>query len=152
MEASFSDEQHAQACWGALLRCALCQTCAMHSPAAPSYTIAIVTTTVAHQADAQRLAAGAVQARLAACVQVEAIASHYVWQGAQQHDAEWRLVCKTLPQAAPVLRDWLRAQHPYDVPQLLTHTAQAEADYADWVAQQVDGSIRPAAPARTRGR
>ena len=107
------------------------------SPAAP--TLAVVTTTVAQAADARRLAAGAVQARLAACVQLEQIASHYVWQGAQQAEAEWRLVCKTLPGAAPALRAWLRAQHPYEVPQLLTHAVQAEADYAQWVAQQVDG-------------
>ena len=104
-----------------------------------AHAIAIVTTTVASAADAQRLAAGAVRSRLAACVQVEAIASHYVWQGAQHEDTEWRLVCKTMPAAAGALRDWLRAQHPYQVPQLLTQTVEAEADYAGWVAQQVDG-------------
>ncbi len=104
-----------------------------------AHPIAVVTTTVASADDARRLASGAVQARLAACVQVETIASHYVWQGAQHEDAEWRLVCKTLPAAAGALRDWLRAQHPYQVPQLLTCTEQAEADYAQWLAQQVDG-------------
>ncbi|WP_313315857.1 divalent cation tolerance protein CutA [Pulveribacter sp.] len=102
-------------------------------------TIAIVTTTVPSQADARRLAAAAVQQRLAACVQVEAIVSHYAWQGSQCEDAELCLVCKTLPAAAPALRAWLRSQHPYEVPQLLTHTVQAEADYAQWMAQQVDG-------------
>ena len=101
--------------------------------------LAIVTTTVPSQVEAQRLAAAAVQQRLAACVQVEAIVSHYVWQGSQCEDAEWRLSCKTLPAAAPALRAWLRAQHPYEVPQLLTHEVRAEADYAAWVAQQVDG-------------
>lgn len=100
--------------------------------------IAIVTTTVASADDARRLAAGAVQARLAACAQVEAIASHYVWQGERHEDAEWRLACKTLPRAAPALRAWLRAHHPYEVPQLLTQAAEAERDYADWVAGQVD--------------
>ena len=110
----------------------------MAEPLSPSFSIAVVTTTVASAADAQQLAAGAVQARVAACVQVEAIASHYVWQGAQHEDAEWRLVCKTLPQAAPALRAWLRRHHPYEVPQLLTHAAEAEADYAQWVEQQVD--------------
>ena len=104
-----------------------------------AHPLAVVTTTVASAADAQRLAAGAVRSRLAACVQVEAIASHYVWQGAQHEDAEWRLACKTLPAAAPALLAWLRGQHPYQVPQLLIHTVQAEADYAQWVAQQVDG-------------
>lgn len=101
--------------------------------------IAVVTTTVATAADAERLSAQAVQARVAACVQVEAITSHYVWQGAQHADAEWRLVCKTLPWAAATLCAWLRAHHPYEVPQLLTHAVEAEADYVQWVAQQVDG-------------
>ena len=41
-----------------------------------AHPLAVVTTTVASAADAQRLAAGAVRSRLAACVQVEAIASH----------------------------------------------------------------------------
>jgi len=104
-------------------------------------TIAVVTTTVASAADARRLASGAVQARLAACVQVESIASHYVWQGAQHEDAEWRLACKTLPEATPPLRAWLRAQHPYEVPQLLTQVVEAEADYVQWVAGQVDGGL-----------
>lgn len=110
-----------------------------HVDSASPHPIAVVTTTVADAAAARRLASGAVQARLAACVQVEAMASHYVWQGARHEDAEWRLVCKTLPQTAPALRDWLRAQHPYEVPQLLTHTVEAEADYAQWVGRQVDG-------------
>jgi len=101
--------------------------------------MAVVTTTVPSTDDARRLAAGAVQARLVACVQVEAIASHYVWQGALHEQAEWRLVCKTLPGAAPALRTWLRARHPYEVPQLLTHIVQAEADYVHWARQQVDG-------------
>ncbi|MGX5661733.1 divalent-cation tolerance protein CutA [Diaphorobacter nitroreducens] len=100
--------------------------------------IAVVTTTVGGDAAAHRLASGAVQARLAACVQVEAITSHYVWQRVQQAEAEWRLVCKTLLSAAPALREWLRAQHPYEVPQLLTHAVHAEQDYVLWVAQQVD--------------
>ncbi|QNP57728.1 divalent-cation tolerance protein CutA [Paenacidovorax monticola] len=110
-------------------------------PDAPSvpHSIAVVTTTVASAADAERLAVQAVQARVAACVQVEAITSHYVWQGAQHADAEWRLVCKTLPRAAAALCAWLRAHHPYEVPQLLTHAVEAEADYVQWVAQQVDG-------------
>lgn len=41
----------------------------------------------------------------------------------------------------PPLRAWLRAQHPYEVPQLLTQVVEAEADYAQWVAGQVDGGL-----------
>ena len=99
--------------------------------------IAVVTTTVGSAADAQRLAQAAVQAREAACGQIEAIASHYEWQGQLQSDAEWRIVFKTLAGAAPRLLDWLQAQHPYEVPQLLLRTEQATPAYAAWVAAQV---------------
>ena len=31
----------------------------------------------------------------------------------------------------------LRAQHPYALPQLVTHALQGSAEYADWVDAQV---------------
>lgn len=105
--------------------------------ALPLTPLAIITTTVGSAADAERLAQGAVQACLAACAQVEAIRSHYVWQGQLEHSAEWRIVCKTVPDTVAPLWAWLKAQHPYAVPQLLLRTEQAEPAYAQWVAAQV---------------
>lgn len=104
--------------------------------------IAIVTTTVGAEDDAQRLAQGAVQARRAACVQVARITSHYVWSERQCEEPEWRLVCKTLPDAVPALLHWLRQAHGYEVPQLLVRTELATEDYAAWVAQQVEGDTQ----------
>ena len=99
--------------------------------------IAIVATTVANAADAERLAQGAVQIQLAACAQVEAITSHYMWEGQLEHSPEWRIVFKTLPDAVAALWTWLQAQHPYTVPQLLLRTEHADPTYAAWVAQHV---------------
>ena len=100
--------------------------------------IALVTTTVGSAADANRLAQGAVHATLAACAQVEAITSHYVWDGQLEHSSEWRIVFKTQPDAVQALWTWLKAQHPYDVPQLLLRTEHAEPSYAAWVADNVN--------------
>lgn len=99
--------------------------------------IAVVTTTVGSQADAKRLAQGAVQTQLAACAQVEMITSHYVWEGKLEHSPEWRVVFKTLPDAVEPLWSWLQAAHPYAVPQLLRRTEQADPAYAAWVADSV---------------
>jgi periplasmic divalent cation tolerance protein len=99
--------------------------------------IALVTTTVGSAADADSLAQGAVQAQWAACAQVEPITSHYVWQGQLEHSAEWRVVFKTQPDVVEGLWTWLKAHHPYDVPQLLLRTEHADAAYAAWVAEQV---------------
>ena len=98
-----------------------------------------VTTTVATPDDARRLAQAVLQQRLAACVQVEAIASHYRWQGTLHEEAEWRVLCKTVPASVPALLAWLRAQHPYQLPQLVVQPLQATQDYADWVRQEVAG-------------
>lgn len=111
--------------------------------------IALVTTTVATPADAQRLAQAVLQARLAACVQVQAITAHYRWQGELHADAEQRLDCKTTAQAVPALLVLLRAQHPYDLPELVVQPLQASVDYAQWVAaalQSVPEGAAPAAP------
>ena len=99
--------------------------------------LALVTTTVGQEDDARRIAQAVLQARLAACVQVDAITSHYRWQGMLHEEAEWRLVCKTTAPAASQLFDFLQAQHPYALPQLVVQPIQASAAYAHWVAQQV---------------
>lgn len=110
------------------------------SPAALSLEpLHAVTTTVGSAEDARRLARAVLAQRLAACVQVEPITSHYHWQGALHEDAEWRLVCKTTAAALAPLLAWLQAQHPYTVPQLVVQALQASSAYAQWVRQETPG-------------
>jgi periplasmic divalent cation tolerance protein len=105
-----------------------------------SETLSAVTTTVGTAEDARRLAQAVLVQRLAACVQIEAITSHYRWEGALHEDGEWRLVCKTVPQAVDGLLALLQAQHPYTLPQLVVQPLQASAAYADWVRQETQGT------------
>jgi len=105
-----------------------------------SETLKAVTTTVGTAEDARRLAQAVLVQRLAACVQIEAITSHYRWEGALHEDGEWRLVCKTVPQAVDGLFALLQAQHPYTLPQLVVQPLQASAAYADWVRQETQGT------------
>lgn len=100
--------------------------------------ICVVTTTVASAQDAQQLASSMVQSRLAACAQTTPITSHYMWQQALHEDSEWRVVFKTLPDALPQLVQRLRAEHPYEVPQLLVRTEQCLGDYAQWALDGID--------------
>lgn len=103
-----------------------------------AHEILSLATTVASEPDAQRLAQGLVQARLAACVQVEpALVSHYRWQGIVHADAEWRLTVKTLPACLEAVQAYLAEHHPYEVPQLLWQVLQASQGYARWVAGEV---------------
>lgn len=104
----------------------------------PPRLIASLTTTVPSEAEAQGLARGLVEARLAACVQVETgVSSYYRWQGAVQSDAEVRLTVKTLPEARQAVEAFLGRYHPYQLPQLLWQQLEASDDYAAWVAAEV---------------
>ena len=104
-------------------------------------TLIAVHTTVATEADAQRLAEAAVQNRLAACVQIERIDSVYVWQDALQREPEWRLLLKNTDARCPALMDWLREQHPYELPAIYSiEVRDATADYVQWVVAQTQGA------------
>lgn len=97
----------------------------------------LLTTTVANRDDARRLAGLVLQQALAACVQIQQIESHYRWDGALQHEAEWRLDCKTTAAALPALCGLLQHEHPYQVPQLTAQLLHASAAYGAWAQEQV---------------
>jgi len=100
--------------------------------------ILAVTTTVAGRAEAQGLARAIVARRLAACVQLEeGLTSFYRWQGRDREEPELRLTIKTLPECAAALRELLREQHPYQLPQFLAVRMQASPGYHAWVRGEV---------------
>lgn len=79
----------------------------------------LVLTAVGDREEAGRLAELLVSRRLAACVQVAAIASWYRWQGQVTKDSEYLLLIKT---AAP-LYDQVEAaiveNHTYELPEIV---------------------------------
>ncbi len=83
------------------------------------------------------MARALVSAKAAACVQTERITSYYEWDGVLQTAPEWRLICKTLPEALPRLTQLLRSHHSYEVPQITMRTERCLNDYAKWLKQQV---------------
>jgi len=100
----------------------------------------LVVTTVATREQALALARAMVERRLAACAQITAIESIYRWEGAVAHEPEFRLLLKTHAGGYAALEAALRAQHPYALPAIhAIATAQAEAAYAEWVAQNACG-------------
>jgi len=91
-------------------------------------------TTVATPEDATRLARGAVEAGLAACVQIDGpVMSHYRWKGRVEAAAEHRLMFKLLPEHAAALEDWVRARHPYAVPEwVVVRAGHVSEKYLSW--------------------
>lgn len=82
-----------------------------------AYRLVLVTSPAV---EAEALARGLVEHRLAACVNVlPGVVSHYRWKGKLQRDREVLLIAKTKTSKLPALESWVRAHHPYDVPEVL---------------------------------
>lgn len=104
----------------------------MTTPSATAYCV--VQTTLASDAEAAALARAIVQARLAACVQLQPVRSFYIWQDQAHDEPEWLLSIKTRAALWPQLEAYIRAHHPYETPEILQLPVLAgSADYLAWV-------------------
>ena len=100
----------------------------------------LVLTNLPDAASAEKLAHALIESRAAACVNVlAACRSIYRWQGGVETAIEIPLLIKTTAANYPRVEEIVRAQHPYDVPELIatpiTHGLPA---YLDWVAKETD--------------
>jgi periplasmic divalent cation tolerance protein len=112
---------------------------------APDEALIAVHTTVASHDDARRLAREAITARLAACVQLEPIESHYIWKGALVEEPEIRITFKTTGRRRQALMAWLRREHPYEIPAISSQSLQdPDPAYLRWVGEQT----QPLTPAK----
>ena len=95
----------------------------------------VVLTTVPNSAAAEELAEKIVNARLAACVQIlPQMTSIYVWEGKVQKENEHLLFIKTLPEKWEELRDFISANHSYDVPEIVAIDAEKVSEkYLQWL-------------------
>ncbi len=101
---------------------------------APDAGHCVVQTTLASEPQAAELARRIVQARLAACVQLQPVRSVYVWQGQAHDESEWRLDIKTRLALYPALEAFLREHHPYETPEIIALPILAgSAAYLEWV-------------------
>ena len=88
---------------------------------------------------ANALSRDAVNARLAACGQVEGpVTSTYRWEGSVETAEEWRVTLKTAAARAGALEAFVLQHHPYDVPEVLrTPVVGGNPDYLAWVVAEV---------------
>lgn len=100
--------------------------------------IVIVLTNLPDRAAATRLAALLVEQRHAACVNILAeCTSVYRWEGEVRTAAEVPLLIKTTSAAYPRLEEKIRANHPYELPEIVNIPVGAGLPaYLDWVATE----------------
>lgn len=98
----------------------------------------VVLSTVGTADDAKRIAKLLVEQRLAACVSITTIESHYAWEGKIVEDAERLLVIKTSVARVEELERRLHEIHPYTVPEFVVLTPEHVAEpYLAWLLESV---------------
>ncbi|MCA9121922.1 MAG: divalent-cation tolerance protein CutA [Planctomycetaceae bacterium] len=98
-----------------------------------------ITTTVADQADAERIAAALVAKELAACVQVSGpIESTYRWKDQIETSQEWVCAIKTREELFDEVEQAIRDLHSYEEPEIMAVAiTSASSGYRDWILASV---------------
>jgi periplasmic divalent cation tolerance protein len=93
-----------------------------------------VVTTVGDKKEARRMAHALVEARLAACAQIEKIDSVYAWKGAIEHGKEYRVLFKTTEARYEAVERAIRDMHSYELPAIHAFAFdRIFAPYAAWI-------------------
>jgi periplasmic divalent cation tolerance protein len=96
----------------------------------------ILVTTIDSGEKAREIARTALAARLAACVQIFPIQSHYEWNGEMREDAEILIQMKIRSRDYAELAALVRRLHSYDLPEILRiDIAEGDTAYLDWIAK-----------------
>ncbi|OYW36188.1 MAG: divalent-cation tolerance protein CutA [Hydrogenophilales bacterium 12-61-10] len=100
----------------------------------------LVLTNLPDAASAETLAYALIDSRAAACVNVlQPCRSIYRWQGRLETAEEVPLLIKTSVANYPLVEQIVRAQHPYDVPELIAlPITQGLPAYFAWLATETE--------------
>ena len=103
----------------------------------------IVSTACSNEDEAKKIGTAALEARLAACVQIGPVTSMYWWNGAIESDNECLVTMKTKKSLAEQLAETIRANHSYEVPEIIvSEISVAEPSYLSWMETELVESKR----------
>ena len=97
----------------------------------------VIYSTASSTDEAEMLASGLVEQKLAACVQMLPIRSVYRWKGAVEKAEEILLVIKTRKDSADRGIAWLKEHHSYEVPEaVVVDIAGGHEAYLKWIEEE----------------
>jgi periplasmic divalent cation tolerance protein len=111
----------------------------------PERQCRIVLVTCGTLTEARRIARAAVEAKLAACVNVvpNPVESVYRWKDKVEVSREYLLVMKSTTRRLVELERMVRSMHSYDVPEFLVLPVVSGSDeYLGWLVESVKPSQR----------
>jgi uncharacterized protein involved in tolerance to divalent cations len=95
-----------------------------------------ILTTTASPDEADRIADALVAEGLAACVQIAAIRSRYIWKGQVERADEQLLLIKTCEALFEPVRARIRELHSYETPEIVAlPIAAGDGEYLAWLAE-----------------
>ncbi|MBC8284812.1 MAG: divalent-cation tolerance protein CutA [Nitrospinae bacterium] len=101
----------------------------------------VIFITAGSKEEAEKLSRGLIEEKLAFCVNsVPGIQSTYHWEGKIHVDEEILLIVKTRQQNYDALENWVKKNHSYDVPEIISLPIQKGLpEYL----QAIDGWVGP---------
>lgn len=88
--------------------------------------------------ESDKIAETLVEERLAACVNITAVQSHYRWQGEVCKDNEALLIIKTEKSRVDKIIKRIKEVHSYELPEIIALPIVAGYDkYLEWVDESV---------------
>jgi periplasmic divalent cation tolerance protein len=95
----------------------------------------VVLTTTDSEQNAQAIIDVVLARKLAACVQVLPMNSHYVWEGAIKNGKELLLILKAKASDYGELEAAIKSVHAYDIPEVVSLAVEnGSKSYLDWIA------------------
>jgi len=100
----------------------------------------LVLVTTPNQRISEKLSKGLVRAKLTACVnRVPGLKSRYWWKGKIETASEELLLIKTTQSKLSRLTQWVKSNHPYDVPEVIAIPISSEnRDYLSWISSSIN--------------
>ena len=101
--------------------------------------VVLIMVTTGARDDAERLGEALVVEHLAgSCSVVPTVHSIYYWDGQLQREHEALLLVKTLESQAEAVKEFVRARHEYELPEILQVPIEGgPSSYMSWLEKQV---------------
>ena len=98
----------------------------------------VILSTFPKRKDAERVAEGLIERRLAACCNlIPALTSFFRWKGKKERSREFLLLIKTEGDRLEGIRNFLRTHHPYELPELIgVPIAAGDSRYLSWITEE----------------
>lgn len=98
----------------------------------------LVLSTTANQKEAKKIAKDLIERRLAACVNLIPVSSHYRWKGKVMHERECLMVIKTSSRLMARVKGRILALHKYQLPEIVAlKIDEGYKPYLQWIDRTV---------------